>query len=285
MAKTPVMPQPEPCGYAPSPEGLASLRFIRALHEWRTVDSTNARAMALGRAGLLQPGTLLLAGCQTAGRGRLGHSWHSETDAGIYATLFLRPGQFPGREQEALASGWLTLAAGVAIHEAVAGFLPGHLRAGLDLKWPNDILFGGRKLCGILAEAEAGAEGVRFAVLGFGVNVHHRGFPGEISDSAISLHAVLSAEPDRRSVLAAILETLDRRLDQVSRGLTETLRKDWESRSSFARGREVAQWVGGRNVLQGVTDGLCPDGALRVREENGTIHAVRGGEVVDWHRR
>ena len=124
-------------------------------------------------------GMVYLADEQTAGRGRGAHSWHSARGAGLYVSVLLRPRVAPA---DIL---WLSLAAGLAVREAVRQVTS--LEA--DIRWPNDLLFGKKKFCGILTELNAEVTRVRHAVVGIGINVHQESFPGELGLIASSLRS------------------------------------------------------------------------------------------------
>ncbi|MBP7864974.1 MAG: biotin--[acetyl-CoA-carboxylase] ligase [Acidobacteria bacterium] len=277
------------CGYEPDPAMLDGWRFVRRVVSWSVTDSTNARALEMARRREAGPGTLLLAGEQTAGRGRVGHDWHSAPDTGVYATLVLAPADFQpkgawgvsGGASRDFQPGWLTLAAGVAVHRALSALIGPDAEGALDLKWPNDVLWNGRKVCGILAESEAVDGGIAFVVLGIGINVGQERFPDAIRDRAVSLRTITGIGFSRRDVLARVLDALDAALAALAQGRAGGVLAEWERRSTYARGRRVeARTPGG--ALRGVTDGLDPDGALRLRAPDGTVHLVHGGEIVDW---
>jgi BirA family biotin operon repressor/biotin-[acetyl-CoA-carboxylase] ligase len=122
-------------------------------------------------------GSLVIAEEQTAGRGRLGRAWHSEKTSGIYLSVILRPPFAP------LHAPVITLAAGLAARDAVAT-ATGHQP---ELRWPNDLLIRGKKVCGILTEMQAEAQRLHYVVVGIGVNVNHSRLPGELEKIATSL--------------------------------------------------------------------------------------------------
>ena len=164
-----------------------------------TVSSTNDLARDLARRGEPE-GTLVVAEAQTAGRGRLGRSWHSPPGTGLWCSLVLRPGVTGA----ALAS--LPIVAGLAAVRAVLslGGLP------LGIKWPNDIVVGDRKVGGLLAEAGQSDDGRGFVVLGFGLNVAQEAqdFPPELRETAISL-AMAGRPVARSSALVGWLTALE----------------------------------------------------------------------------
>jgi BirA family transcriptional regulator, biotin operon repressor / biotin---[acetyl-CoA-carboxylase] ligase len=160
--------------------------FIREVIELGSVDSTNTYALDAGRVGLL-----VIASAQTAGRGRHGRSWFSPEGRNIYLTL-----------TTASTDPRLAIVTGVALHEAVLGLLAG--KASLEIKWPNDLIADGKKLCGILCETRGSLTAV-----GVGLNVGGRSWPPELEGRATSIEEVLGAPLDRRQVLDAVIPSLD----------------------------------------------------------------------------
>ena len=172
----------------------------RNYHHYYKVGSTSVEAMESAAAGAPE-GSVFVAEEQTAGRGRGAHQWESAPSAGIYCSVVLRPALPPS---EALV---LSLAAGLAVHSAVqqidSGVVP-------DLKWPNDLMIGGKKFCGILTEMNAEATRVRHIVVGIGINVNQTKFPAELQPIATSLRLASGTEWSRVELCAALLKSLDR---------------------------------------------------------------------------
>src|SRR5262249_52147943 len=150
-----------------------------------SIDSTNLEAMRQAKAGAAE-GLCIIARAQTRGRGRLDRSWHSPKDAGLYFSIVLRPSFEIAR--------WplISLAAALAVSDAVANV--GELA--VDIKWPNDICVGDRKLAGILAETVETSQGTAM-VLGIGINLTSQNFPPELNGLAVSIASVMSAQIDR----------------------------------------------------------------------------------------
>ena len=170
--------------------------FGKRIYHFFKIDSTNSVAMTLGERG--EPhGTVVIAEEQTAGRGRAGHTWHSEKTNGIYMTVLLRP---PISPQQAPL---ITLVAGLAVRDAIVeqtGLAP-------DLRWPNDLLFGRKKFCGILTEMNAEQDQIHFVAVGIGINVNHeRDSRRVVQDCHIAAHrdqARAIPRGNRRAVAAA----------------------------------------------------------------------------------
>ena len=155
-------------------------------------------------------GMVYVADEQTAGRGRGAHGWHSARGAGLYVSILLRPQVAPA---DIL---WLSLAAGLAVRDAVHQVTS--LQA--DIRWPNDLLFGKKKFCGILTELNAEVARVRHAVVGIGINVHQESFPGELSLIASSLHTETGRSWARQDLLVALLQSLYREAQALSTDTT-----------------------------------------------------------------
>jgi BirA family biotin operon repressor/biotin-[acetyl-CoA-carboxylase] ligase len=212
-----------------------------------TVDSTNARAAAHVRAGG-GAGLVVVADRQTAGRGRLGRRWEDRPGGSLLVSAVVSPP--PG------AVTLVPLAAGLAAADAVAAAgAPG------GLKWPNDVLVGGRKCGGILTEVVAPADGGAEVVIGVGVNVDWRGAPRDRVWTSVGEEAGEGADVDRWEVLADLLAALDRRLDTLVDGgaLLDEYR-----RACVTLGRRV-QVTLPHGVLVGVARDVDADGALLLR--------------------
>ena len=207
---------------------------------------------------------MVVADHQSAGRGRRGHTWFSPPGAGLYVSVVLAPAT--ARVDPPRATMLLTLAAGVAIAEGVEA------ATGLaaDLKWPNDLLASGKKLCGILAEG--GGETV---VLGYGVNVLESAFPPELRDRATSLQTELGRVVERDAVLDETLAALSRRYDDLVDGRFDAILDAWRRRAPRASGAHVA-WTTNQGTRSGITAGIDDRGALLVRIEDRVERIVSG---------
>ena len=232
-----------------------------------SVSSTNDVARELAASGASE-GTCILAREQTAGRGRQGRSWSSPPDEGLYLSLILRP------NIRAADSAVITLAAAVAVAEVLT--LDFDVRT--DIKWPNDVLASGRKICGILVESAVERERTQYAIMGIGVNVAQASFPDEIVNSATSLLIETGRKTSPEEFATRLLERVDRWY-RVSMDDTKQLINRWEQLSSYARGRTVRGESLG-NLVEGVTRGLSPAGALIVELDNGETREIVSGEVM-----
>jgi len=241
---------------------LRGTLFERGVRHFFKVDSTNVAAMASAQEGAPE-GTVFVAEEQTAGRGRGGHTWHSAPSTGVYLSGILRPQMPPG---DVLL---LSLATGLAVADAVtnvAGVRP-------DLRWPNDVLIGDKKFCGILIEMQAEPTRVRHVVVGIGINVNHDAFPPELANIATSLRVATGKTVSRVALTAAVLRALDREYRNL-RHRALILRR-FEEASSFARGKQVhVEEEGG---YEGITAGLDEHGFLRVQTPAGMRTVLSGG--------
>lgn len=238
------------------------------------VASTSDEADRLAWDGAAH-GTVVVADGQESGRGRMGRAWHSPPGAGLYVSVVLRPdalsaGTGPG---SALAASRVTLTAGVALAQAIrsATGLP------VAIKWPNDIVVEGRKVCGILAEAAASSGGLRHIVLGLGINVLAAAYPPEIADRATSIQSELGRPVERGEVFAESIACLAGRLRDVSAGRFAQVLDAWRELSPSSHGTRVQVPAAG-GWIEAVTAGLDDDGALVVRAE-GSRRRVIAGEV------
>jgi BirA family biotin operon repressor/biotin-[acetyl-CoA-carboxylase] ligase len=218
-------------------------------------ESTNSLLRAAADRGALH-GTALVADAQTAGRGRLGRTWVSPAGANLYLSVVLRP------ELPLARVALVVLAAGVATVESCG--------APCRLKWPNDVLDpGGRKIAGILAEAESSRGRLEFVVVGVGINVTVA--PPE-APLAGTLEGALGRAVDRADLAARLVFSLLRRVEQVREdpaGLLQAWR-NWDG----TIGRRVR--VG---AVEGTAVGIGPDGALEVRDDAGHPHRILAGDV------
>jgi len=244
---------------------LKGTTFSEEIHHFFRIGSTNAVAMEAAAAGAPE-GAVFLAEEQTAGRGRGGHTWHSARSAGIYCSAVLRPKLAPA---DAVL---MSLAVGLAVRAAVSEVTG----VSADLRWPNDLLIGAKKCCGILIEMNAEVTRVRHAVAGIGMNVNHAEFPAELREVATSLRVETGRCWSRVELASALLKSLDREY----RGLADpafraALMPRFEEASSYARERRV--FVEEEGGYEGVTDGLDERGFLRVRTESGIRTVLSGG--------
>ena len=235
---------------------------------YEEVGSTQDEARRLAGAGAAN-GSVVWAMAQTAGRGRLDRTWLSNRAAGLWFSVILRP------DRDAGASAILSLAAGVAVARALQVPSAGEVR----LKWPNDVLLRGRKLAGVLAEAETQGGRLAFVILGVGLNLDPglAGFPPSIAASAASLAEVLPSQPDIPALMGSLLSELESTVE-IALGDPSGLRQAWIELNDTI-GREVRAQLG-TGAVDGRAVDLDLDGSLVIEKADGTRWHVRSGEVV-----
>jgi BirA family transcriptional regulator, biotin operon repressor / biotin---[acetyl-CoA-carboxylase] ligase len=248
---------------------LEGTRFAGKLQFFPSIHSTNTHAMAEAEGGAAD-GMVYVADEQTAGRGRGAHGWESPPGSGLYVSVLLRPAMAPA---DAL---WLSLAAGLAVRNAVEQVTS--LKA--DLRWPNDLLFGRRKFCGILSELNAEVTRIRHMVIGIGINVHQQQFPPELRGVATSLFIETGRDWPRQELLPALLQSLDREVNTLTavNGMadaTKSILARLEQSSSWIRGKRV--YVEEHDGYDGVTEGLDARGFLQIRTADGLRTVFSGG--------
>jgi BirA family biotin operon repressor/biotin-[acetyl-CoA-carboxylase] ligase len=244
--------------------------FARHIHHYFKTDSTNNVAMRLGEGG--EPhGAVVIAEEQTGGRGRAGRSWISEKSAGIYCTLLLRPAIPPAHAP------LLTLVAGLAARDAAAEELDG----APDIRWPNDLLVGGRKFAGILTEMHAEPDRIHYAVVGIGVNVNQSKMPAELAQIATSLRIETKKSHSRFELLVRLLRQFDRYYNQFLAEGAAPIVKRFAEVSSYFRGKRV-RITTSAGSFTGTTAGLEPSGVLRVaRDDKKSTELVLSGDVAE----
>ena len=244
---------------------LAGTMFAGQVHHYFRAGSTNGLALDAGSAGA-QEGNVFLAEEQTAGRGRGGHTWHSARADGIYCSILLRP-QLPPTQVLLLA-----LAAGLAARSAVLEV------AGLDadLKWPNDLLLGNKKFCGILTEMHSEATRVRHVVIGIGLNVNQKSFPEDIREQATSLYLESRPPCSRVELAGALLKSLDREYRALVKEpeARESILHRFQEHSSSTNGCAVR--IEDEESFTGTTEGLDAQGFLQVRTPQGLRTVISG---------
>jgi BirA family transcriptional regulator, biotin operon repressor / biotin---[acetyl-CoA-carboxylase] ligase len=243
--------------------------FESQIHHFYKIGSTNTAAMAAAAEGAPE-GSVFLAEEQTAGRGRGANTWNSSRSTGIYCSVILRPALPPS---EVLV---MALAGGLAVRSAIEQI---DSRVSPDLKWPNDVLIKGKKVCGILTEMNAEPTRVRYVVMGVGINVNHAGFPKELENEAVSLRMATGSEWSRVELAAALLKSLDREYRQLieQKDASQSILRRFAEQSSWVQGKHVRIEENGSKI-EGVTAGLDDRGFLQVRTPNG-VQTILSGTV------
>jgi len=240
---------------------------------YESLPSTNTEAARLAIEGAAE-GLTIVAEEQTAGRGRLQRNWSSPKGAGLYFSMLLRP---------VIATNlWplITFAAALAIGDALSEVAD----LQCDIKWPNDLLAGERKICGILSETVETPIG-RAVVVGIGVNLRRDAYPGMLEQVATSVEQETGRVVDQEKLVVALQRALVRWYSVLQQHSgTERIAQTWMNRSSYAVGKAV-EVVNGAERFRGVTRGIEADGALRVSTDGEEVRLVRAGDVIQLRQR
>lgn len=239
-------------------------RRISVLDE---VDSTNNEVRKLAEDGAPE-GTLVLAAKQTAGKGRRGRSWESPKGEGIWMSFLLRPDFEPAH------ASMLTLVAAMAVERGIRSL------CGADcmIKWPNDIVLNGKKLCGILTEMSTEDDHIRHVVVGIGINANTGSFPVELAGSATSLFLELGRPVKRAVLVKEILKAWEHYYDIFLKTLDFGLLQEEYNERLVNRGRQVLV-LAREGEWTGVSRGVDREGQLLVETADGQVNTVMSGEV------
>lgn len=249
-------------------QSMLQTRWIgNRLEYFDETDSTNIRARKLAEEGAPH-GTLVVADSQSAGKGRRGRAWTSPKGVGIWMSLVLRP---PIRPADA---SMLTLVAGMAVVKGV------RKSTGLKamIKWPNDAILSGKKICGILTEMSTEEDSIRYVITGIGINVNVSSFPEEIAEKATSLKEELGEAVKRSLVIAAVAEAFEEFYDSFLKTHDMSCLMEDYNKALVNRNRQVTV-LDSRGQYQGRALGIDPEGSLLVQRRDGTVESVISGEV------
>jgi len=241
--------------------------FIRNVLFYEKTDSTNHAAKERAETGEDGP-LLIVADEQTSGRGRRGRNWLSPPGTGIWMTLMLRPDILPEKVS------MLTLVTAIAVSYGIRN------ETGLEtgIKWPNDIVCGGKKVCGILTEMSTDPDGVCFVVIGTGINANMDSFPEEIRQKASSLRMETGKTVCRAKIIGAVMKAFSEIYPVFVRAQSlKNLKIEYE-RHLLNIGKEVLV-LDPAGEYRGIAEGISEEGELLVRMPDQTLRFVRSGEV------
>jgi BirA family transcriptional regulator, biotin operon repressor / biotin---[acetyl-CoA-carboxylase] ligase len=248
---------------------LRTTRIGTKFHYFPELDSTNSSARRLAEQGA-GAGEIVLAEQQTQGRGRLGRNWISPPYLNLYLSVVLRPTLPPAHAPQ------ITLMAAVALADTIASFLP----FPPAIKWPNDIIVGGKKAAGILTESSCQFDRIEFVILGMGINLN---FPENLMPEAIRHRAtsllIATGYPVRRELfLERLIQDLDRCYGTLEERGFGAIAPRWEARFGLKERRVRIDMTDG--VIFGTARGIDRDGALIVESGDGELRRVLAGDVI-----
>ncbi len=230
------------------------------------VDSTNEYAKSIAKEGAIH-GTVVIAKKQNAGKGRLGRSFTSHEGKGIFMSIILRPDVEPE-----LASR-LTLVAAIAARRAIKKVCS----IDLGIKWPNDLVIEGKKMCGILTEMSTEQGKIKYVVLGIGVNVLNESFDKELSDVATSVYMITGRKYDIDSIAQEIVDEFFVCYEEfIKTGTLTYIKQEYEK--NLVNIHKDVKIINGNSVLEGICRGIGDEGELLIETENG-VKKVISGEV------
>lgn len=239
----------------------------REIHAYPSVETTQFIAHNLAHEGI-QDGAIVVADEQTAGKGRLGRSWHSPKGSGIWTSIILRPKLPPQRAPQ------FTLIAAVSVVQAI------RKQTGLEaeIKWPNDILINGKKIVGILTELQAEADQIKSVIIGMGINVNAgiEDFPSDLT-TATSLKIESGEDVNRAALLASILNELEVLYTEYMENGFRMIKLLWES-YAISLGRNIkARTLNG--VIEGLAKGITEEGVLLLESDDGEVHHIYSADI------
>ena len=242
------------------------MSFTPRILRFDSLASTNVEAARRAAEGDSE-GLCVVAAEQTSGRGRLGRQWLSPKGAGLYFSIILQP-KLP-------QSLWplLTLMSAIAVHDALIESCD----LQTDIKWPNDVVAGDKKLCGILAET-VDAMKRSAVVVGIGINLTEHSFPPELRDVATSVEGLLGKQVDYEQVLKSLVKNLSIRYQKLQTNPFD-LADEWCARSTYCNGKRI-RVIDGNEPIEGTTKGLEADGALIVELDSGDRRILRAADIA-----
>ena len=236
--------------------------------QWLYLNETDSTNAEIGRRLLNDPiekELVVIAGCQTSGRGRLGRVWHSEPENGIYLSTLLRPALSPAKLP------LVTLMAGLATVLAVNAVIPSPAK----LKWPNDLLLNGKKIAGVLCENHSTQTPA--VIIGIGINVNHSQFPSEIKDIATSLKLETGLKVNRTSLIKNLVTQLDFQYNELKNNEIKMLIENWSDNTDIF-GKTITINKGNQKIT-GKALRLDKLGRLVIAGKSGHELVLNSGEV------
>ena len=259
----------DPFNYYEMQEALDKKKFGQTIYFFKTVESTNKFATNIALKGGKE-GEIIVTNAQSKGKGRLGRIWESPPDKNIYISIILRPDILPNDAPK------LTLVAAVALAET----LHNTLNLPVEIKWPNDILYKGRKLAGILTELSSEIDRVNFVILGIGINVNwaKEDFPQDLRKKVTSLLEITGRIQKRVIIVKNLLESLEKWYNLfLSKGFTPIAEK-WNKYANI-KGRRAEITLLNKKITGKILQ-IDTDGALLLETKNKKIERIVAGDVT-----
>ncbi len=247
--------------------GLDTSVIGTTIYAYKTIDSTNNEAKRQAQLGAPH-GSIFVAEQQVSGKGRLGRVWTSPAGEGIAVTILLRPDVSP------LHITNITLLTGLAICNAIRSYTS----CEAQIKWPNDIIIGSKKVCGILTEMAAEVDRIEYVVVGCGINVNNTAFPEELSKKATSLLLESGHKIHRVELLQTILQEFERLLTQYGTRDDSGMLSDYKKLCVNLK-RHI-QITRNKKQICGIATDITPNGELRMLCDDGTTIDINSGEVT-----
>lgn len=254
--------------------------FVKKIAYYHCTDSTNVRAKAAAEGGALE-GTLIVADQQTAGRGRRGREWDSPMGKNIYFSLLLRPECSP--EKASMLTLVMALAVARGIEHCVKGIGEQSCEENAEgysvgIKWPNDIVLNGKKVCGILTEMSLRQNAPYYVVIGVGINVYEQRFADSLADKATALETELGKKLSRSELIANIMEAFEEYYAVFTETQSLSRLREMYNALLVNRNRSVCVLDPG-GEWRGTATGITDTGELCVVLADGSVTTVYAGEV------
>lgn len=250
--------------------GLKTEWLGKELLHYDCLDSTQTRANELAQRGA-RHGTVVIANKQSKGRGRLNRKWYSNTEAGIWLSLILKPELLP---KEASQLTLLTATVLVDVIQELSGLKP-------SIKWPNDLLIEGKKVAGILTEMQAEHDRIHYIVIGIGFNLNQmeNDVPIPIHQRATSLHIQSGVKFPRKEAIQLVLQTFEKQFEHYKETGFRFVKSCWESYGY--KMNERIHYQTGNHQGSGIIRGLADDGALLIESQDHKLTPIYSAEI-DW---
>ncbi|MGL4791951.1 MAG: biotin--[acetyl-CoA-carboxylase] ligase [Anaerotignaceae bacterium] len=246
-------------------KSLNTWEFGKELYVIETVDSTNNKVRELAQNGAKE-GCTVIAETQTGGKGRLGRPWKSPPGNGVWISVLLKPEIAPQNVSS------ITLLAGLSVCKVLRALFG----VNAEIKWPNDVLLNGKKLCGILTEMNAQMESVDFVIVGIGINVNNASFPKDIEDVATSIYQNIGKEVNRIPIICELLKELEKNYAIYKQKGFSGIRAEY-SNLCVTLNKEVK--VIAKDGFIGKAVEITDEGELVVEKSDKTRVTVFSGEV------